>query len=209
MKTKEAILVTARKVLNRDGYQAVTIRHIAAEMAISHGNLGYHYPNLTAIVKALYDELVTSMDAVVGQASSGPVELEELYRQLQGVFSQFYEYRFFFLDFVAIGRNIPEIKTHYAQLQLFREQQFLEMIHRMIDKGLINNGYPEEQFIQFIRSLTVMADYWLSAASIHYGLKSPEVVNRYVNLFFSMWRPYFTPSGVAAYEKVLQNASVV
>ena len=53
MRTKDKILVTALQLLNEHGVKSVTIRDIAAEMGISHGNLGYHYANMELIIYAL------------------------------------------------------------------------------------------------------------------------------------------------------------
>ena len=58
MRTKDKILVTALQLLNEHGVKSVTIRDIAAEMGISHGNLGYHYANMELIIYALYEQLV-------------------------------------------------------------------------------------------------------------------------------------------------------
>jgi|GEM_PF-4394606 len=51
--TKNKILKTAQRLYNQKGLESVSIRGIAAEMGISHGNLMYHYENKEVLTKAL------------------------------------------------------------------------------------------------------------------------------------------------------------
>jgi AcrR family transcriptional regulator len=202
MKTKEAILVKAKELLNRDGYQQVTIRHIASEMGISHGNLGYHYPSLNDIVLALYNELVGMMDHAVTSTATSSMDLASLKKQLEAIFNTFYAYRFFFLDFVTICRSIPAVRHHYQQLQQQRENQFLSIIHQMIDQGILENRFDDRQYVRFIRTLTIQADFWLSAAHIHYTGTSDKMVTYFVGLFLSLWVPYFSEKGLNEYNRL-------
>jgi len=62
MNTKEKILSKALELFNEKGYNNITTRHIAAELAISAGNLHYHFKHSEDIIKILFDELTLKMD---------------------------------------------------------------------------------------------------------------------------------------------------
>ena len=95
MRTKDKILVTALQLLNEHGVKSVTIRDIAAEMGISHGNLGYHYANMELIIYALYEQLVKEMDAVIGSMQFSGIHLQLVYDSNKIMFTKFYEYRLY------------------------------------------------------------------------------------------------------------------
>lgn len=104
MSTKEAILATALRLFNERGTDVITVRHIAGEMGISHGNVCYHFPNTDAIVSRLYDQLVDRLSkriqaVITLEALSLPL-LTALARQSLTTLA---EYRFLMLDFAGVS----------------------------------------------------------------------------------------------------------
>ena len=67
--TKERLYAIALRLIAERGYEATTLRDIAAEANVSVGLLYRYFPNKQAVVVALYDELSTDF---VGQASEMP-----------------------------------------------------------------------------------------------------------------------------------------
>ena len=65
MKTKERILEAALRQFNDIGTDQATVRSIAEEVGISHGNLCYHYKNTDVLIEALYDRLVEELEEPV------------------------------------------------------------------------------------------------------------------------------------------------
>ncbi|HEY6483981.1 MAG TPA: helix-turn-helix domain-containing protein [Steroidobacteraceae bacterium] len=52
-RTRIEILRAAKRVLATDGYARLTLRRVAAEAALTVGNLAYHYPSKRNLVRAL------------------------------------------------------------------------------------------------------------------------------------------------------------
>lgn len=205
MKTKARILEAARELLNQKGYGNTTIRHIAASIGISHGNLGYHFKNLDEIVKTLYYQLVSEMDQVMSKVPYQASHLGMLYQQSRYVFQQFDRNKFFFIDFVAICRGIPEIRQHYLELQHVRNKQSLAIMHLMIEEGLLEARFSDAQLQQLIRQSTIQADFWLSSAEIHYDGPEAQKLDHYTRLLIDLWFPYLTVKGREAYDQLFSK----
>ncbi len=71
MTTKEKILEAARELFNKEGIDAITTRHVAARLGISHGNLCYHYPRKEILIEKLYYELVEKLMRPSGGRRAG------------------------------------------------------------------------------------------------------------------------------------------
>ncbi len=195
--TKEKILDTALELFNKQGVDQTTIRHIAQEMGISHGNLQYHFANTDLIISALYDRLWQGFEDLMRHA---PAQIEEEmsgFRQsVSFTFRHTYTYRFIFLHFVEIGRRIPEIATHYRKNYKIREQQFLRMFGLMKEKGFMRKDIPEKVLSYFVHQLFMICDGWLSSNELILQLKEKKALAYYEELFLSMLYPYLTAKGI-------------
>jgi len=136
--TKNKILTSSRKLLNKKGLSAVSQRTIAEYLKISPGNLTYHFKKRSDIIEALYFELVVKMDEAIANITTSESILEGLYDMMKVTMEQFYEYRFLFLDFIQIMRENKPIKTHYIGLLELREQQFTMLLQMLVDNGLMH-----------------------------------------------------------------------
>jgi AcrR family transcriptional regulator len=195
--TKEKILDTALELFNKQGIDQTTIRHIAQEMGISHGNLQYHYANTDLIIRALYDRLWMGFEQVM-QSAPQQVEQEMIaFREsIAGIFRHIYTYRFIFLHFVEICRRIPEIGKHYSQNLKVREGQFLRLFEQMKEKGIMRKDMPEKMLRYLVHQLFIVCDFWLSSNEITLQLKGKKALTYYEELFFSMLYPYLTAKGM-------------
>ena len=65
--TKEKIIKTAQRLFNQQGLESVSIRGIASEMGISHGNLMYHFDNKDVLTRALLQKNRVQFEALSAQ----------------------------------------------------------------------------------------------------------------------------------------------
>lgn len=69
-RTRNQILISASRVLRRNGYKATTMRSIAEEAGLEAGSLYYHFDSKDAIVDAVLDlGLKAQIEAVSGSAT--------------------------------------------------------------------------------------------------------------------------------------------
>lgn len=195
--TKERILDTALQLFNKNGIDNITIRHIAQEMGISHGNLQYHFANANVIILELYNRLVARFDTLLNAAPGQIRDEVVLFRQSTAAFFQLiYEYRFIFLHFVEIGRRIPAITKHHHQNLKAREPQMFHLFSLMKQKGIMRKDIPENILKLLVHQIFIVCDFWLSSNEITLQLKGKKALEYYGNLFFGMFYPYFTPKGL-------------
>jgi AcrR family transcriptional regulator len=197
MSTKDKILDTSLELFNQQGIDAVTVRHIAQEMSISHGNLQYHYANTDLIIQALYDRLASRFDALLTAIPEDQIDRMEAFRRsVSTSFELIYEFRFIFLHFVEIGRRIPAITKHYKDNLRKREPQFMYIFQLMQQKGIMRKDVPEEILKLFVHQLFIVTDFWLSSNEITLQLKEKKALKYYSRLFWGMFYPYFTAKGL-------------
>lgn len=201
MDTRKQILETARRLFNEQGTDHVTVRHIASEIGISHGNLCYHYPSTGAIIRALYEELVEKFsEAVAGIVANGKM-LQYIRDVSRSIGRQMYDYRFFFLDFVHIIRRDEWIRKHYRQLMEQRKMQFRAIFTMMHDQGLLQAEKFPGHYDQVTELQFLSGDFWLSRAII-IGIKGKE---KQVDFFLQMQMApvigMLTPKGLKALQE--------
>ena len=80
--TREHLLATARKLLDDEGLETLTLRAIARRGGLSHGAPLRHFPSLAALLSAVaaqgFRELVVSVGAATAEAGADASSIERL-----------------------------------------------------------------------------------------------------------------------------------
>ena len=203
-KTKQTILETALLLFNSDGLSAVTLRTIADTMGISQGNLNYHFKKREAIIEALYFQLVENIDVSMKDLKfEEPTNaLQTLADVLQTMMVNFYEYRFFLLDFVQLMRGNQKIKKHYAQLSEMRTAQFSELFELLIQKGFMRQEVLPNEYNYLYKRFSILGNFWISEAEIQHSKLTKKMIPSYANILLQAIYPYLTSKGQTAYHKI-------
>jgi AcrR family transcriptional regulator len=200
--TRARILDTARQLMNEEGYSRVSLRIIAARAGISHGNLCYHYANVERIVFALVEELAANSEAQMTALASVSSPLQMLAELQKQTFALMTDYRFFFLDYVAIVRALPSLRTWLNQLKSRRRKQFVLFVTKLREDGLVvpepQPGHDRTLFAQY----ELMTDFWVSHAQIAFGGLGRAISRHYEKLAFDLLLPLLTESGRRQYDQL-------
>lgn len=199
MKTRDRIIIEAKKQLNERGIDQVSIRSIADVLGISPGNLTYHFKNVDAIIYELYMELVAALSASIQEFEPSKLNTRWFYEQTIKNFRVMWDYRFLLLDFAAVTRKIRPVKDHFRQLVAMRQLQF-----RMFADQLIDNGIMQEERIpglvdRFIIQMIIYSDAWLSDAVVHFDHFGEKMFEFYADLMVSSIVPFLTEKGLEEY----------
>lgn len=195
--TKDKILETALTLFNQNGIDSVTIRHIAQEMGISHGNLQYHFGNTNIIIQELYYRMAATFDELIASASiQVNEELQQFKLSVSAGYRLIHAYRFIFLHFVEIGRRVPDISKHYSQNLKKRELQMMYWFKVLQEKGMMRKDIPAYIQQQLVQQIFIISDFWLSSNEISLRLGGKKAIQYHERLFFSLLYPYFTAKGL-------------
>ena len=202
MSTKERILEAALRQFNELGTDQATLRSLAEELGISHGNLCYHFKNTDALIEALYDSLIAEIEPSVQQSQHPSNELEDMVGQAEVLFRLLYKYRFLMLDFVRIIRRIESVRQKFRTLIQLRRLQMRRGIEIMIRKGMMREEWIPGLYDRLITNMLVLGDNWIPNAEIHFDEKGEEVIRYYFEAFIMGLTPYLTDKGLEAFRNL-------
>ena len=202
MTTKERILAKAKELYNQQGTDSITVRHIASELTMSHGNLCYHFPNTDSIIQALYIDLVEKLNGLFTGMETTSSSLQVLYDTSFKGFELLYEYRFLMLDFVRIMRSIPAINQHFKQLMLVRKLQMIQTFKDLETDGLIRSPLFPDQYELLTEHLLTFGDFWIARAEIVYEGEVNKRVQHYHRIFLSSLILILTERGLEEWNRL-------
>lgn len=207
-KTKEKILSTALQLFNERGISQVSLRTISGEMQISLGNLTYHFKKREDIIEALYLQLVDKMNSIAQQGINHQSPLSLFFQTIDALTNNFYEFRFILLDFVAITRNNPTIRSHYRQLLFLRLQQFKYSTQQLIELDYLRPPLVKDEYEFLFQSLRILSDFWLSAAATDHDEIALADVLASAKMFKLKLLPYLTEKGRKEFIEWLEYKAV-
>jgi len=195
MTTKERILKAALKLFNKYGINRITVRHIAKELKMSHGNLCYHFPNTNTIIAALYENLVEQFNIILDSLEPNENAFEALTQSMYKIFDLVNKYKFLFLHFVEIGRRIPSIKRRHFELIEMRKIQIRQFTTIFQNEGYYRKDLPDSQYEWLITQIFIYGDFWLSSSELLYQGNQKDKVNFYLQGYMALFIPYLTEKG--------------
>lgn len=210
MTTKQRILQTSLQLFNQYGVDAVTVRHIAKELGMSHGNLCYHFPNTDAIAETLYEALIEELNNVIEEPNVfNGINLQAFYNLCSFVFEKLYKYKFLIQDFISLTRRNPNLKQKHRDLVNSRRIFFRMGIDAGIQAGFLKPDIIEGQYENFFNQLFIIGDFWLASAEILFEGKEEDKLPTYLNIAFTLIVPYLTEKGLNEYKGLLKQTESV
>ncbi|MFD2591225.1 TetR/AcrR family transcriptional regulator [Aquimarina hainanensis] len=203
--TKVRILAHSLQLFNTYGIGAVSQRKIADTLAISPGNLTYHFKKKEDIEIALYEQLVDKVSVVIEGALDKRFELSSMFEMTKGILSLFFEYRFIFLDFVQLMRGNQKIATHYSALMKQRKEQFFYAIHQLENNGLIREEELPDEYEFLYDRFQILSDFWIASAEFSTGNVTAKNLKRYTQVILQSIYPYLTTRGKTEFLNCLKS----
>ena len=204
-KTKEIILDTSLELFNSLGLSKVTLRTIANKMEISQGNLNYHFKKREDIIETLYFQLVQNVDSSMSSMKEPKNPFQLLVSISQTIMFNFHEYRFFLLDFVQIMRENKKIRTHYTDLTLRRELQFLSLFNLLIENDLMRKEVLPTEYKNLYKRFQMLSEFWISDAEIHNSKIIKKTISTYSVILTQAIFPYLTLKGQKEYHSIVSG----
>lgn len=211
MDTRERILDAALRLYNAQGTDTITVRHIAAEIGISHGNLRYHLPTTKDIVRALFDRMNEELNAPLGRfgAADKNISAEAVYQNFLDAHTLLEKYRFILLDLTAITRKDTYIRDGFRKVMAKRSKQLSNFLGAMKTAGLMRDDIRDTVYEKLVRAILMIGYAWLpNRALLEDQLKEGQAP-RYASLVFSLLIPFLTKKGLTKFKDLLTDLELI
>jgi AcrR family transcriptional regulator len=143
MKTRDKILLSSLELFNERGERNVTTNHIAAHLAISPGNLYYHFRNKSDIIYEIFLEYEKLVDYYLQIPDDRPLTLEDLTFYLESVFDGLWSYRFLHRDLEFLLDSDERLRVRYRDFTNRCLGSINTIFAKMGEAGIIQDQ-PEE-----------------------------------------------------------------
>ena len=158
--TRERILEASLAMFNAQGEPNVTTNHIADELAISPGNLYYHFRNKEDIVEQVFMRYEARMDEALLVPEGRLPNLEDVWMQLHLVFECMWNYRFLYRDLVDILSRNRKLKAHFARILNRAAGSAGAVLGGLAEAGILR-ATPDE-IRATAENILLVATFWLN-----------------------------------------------
>lgn len=146
--TKDTIIESAGTLFNQKGYDAVSMRDVAAQVGISVGNLTYHYPKKEDLILALVQTQHQSFVAV-----ASPADLQALNMFFHRLVSHQKKNDFYFRHYAQLSAQYPSVYQAQAQVMQQMYDLLFQAFFNLQQEGLIRPEEVADQYNGLIHSL--------------------------------------------------------
>nr|WP_295469313.1 TetR/AcrR family transcriptional regulator [Mesorhizobium sp.] len=192
--TRERIVQTAITLFNEDGVNAVAAYRIAADLAISPGNLTYYFSTKTEIVREIVTRLESQLVTAI-HSFDDPSDADQISALLVRIFRIMRSYRFVFEGIQSIAGLDPEIERKYRELEAHIQLTTTKVIEKVIGDGLMKPIRAPNSTALVVDNLWAAWLYCIRSPKLA-GLRGNDADDAAVYLcalhHFSMLEPYFS-----------------
>ncbi len=161
MKTRDKIIQASIELFNEQGERNVTTNHIAAHLAISPGNLYYHFRNKEDIILSIYEEYARSL--LLETLSKVPEEdkpLDALVLYMDSVFQTTMKFRFFYSNLPVLLDKNPSLREKYVEVQQSISERVSHLLISLRAAEIID--FPDDSLADIVSILRLINTFWVS-----------------------------------------------
>lgn len=194
--TRELIIGSACEIINRTGVVDFRIETLAQSLALSPGNITYHFPKKEDIVNAIWLEFSAQFGDNPEEVLTPLLDIKQLFLFLRTRSAKTIPYvgvaTYYFGDMGALMRNHDLFNSEYKLLR--------KLMYDCYDT-LCANGYMNPIENITTKELTfqtqfVMLCWWSNHALTKYSREDlPSRMDRYIAMSLIPLTPYLTPLG--------------
>jgi AcrR family transcriptional regulator len=139
----------------------VTTNHIAAHLAISPGNLYYHFRNKEDIILSIYEEYARSLLLeTLTQVSAEVKPFDSLILYMDAVFQTTMKFRFFYSNLPVLLDKNPKLREKYVEVQAFISERVSQLLVSLRSADIIN--FADDELADIVSILRLINTFWVS-----------------------------------------------
>jgi AcrR family transcriptional regulator len=191
--TRQRILAEALVIANREGVDALAIRHVAKALDLSPGNVSYHFARKVDLVLALSAEL-SDRNQPLGELV--PTSLDALLERYRSVLRHQHEHRGIVVALPHLIETYPEMRRRYRQTERQRFQQQREQIAALMGAGLLT--LDDDDLDRLVATIVLVARFWLAEYRTTFARYPVEqVIGHYLGIIAGILAPHASRAGRA------------
>lgn len=204
MDTRTKILTTALQIFNQEGVDNTSIRRIARDVGISHGNLRYHFTSKEVIIIELFELMNKEMDELVKIYLNYGSNIKAFIETARYSAKVFLKYRFIMNDVIGICRQFETIKAALQTNYEKRKNQFYIILTFLAQQGFAKPEPFPNYYKKFIDNGMLVNDFWIPISDLYYSIPEEEKVEQYFRSWIIYFLPVLTDKGLAEVKQHVQ-----
>ena len=188
---KQTILDTARRLFTENGFHNTSMRHIAAALNISVGNLTYHYKKKEELIEAIILQEHEKYERI-----PSPKTLGELNQFFLDAINQKNSRPYYFKPYVELSQICPNI--YEMQVQVLRDlhDALGEAFHDFAENGLLKKEFSR----QYQGIISVIMTFMIHGLPDFYQAREGDEAALTLHGFWSLLIPCMTDKGREEFE---------
>jgi AcrR family transcriptional regulator len=209
-RTRERILELSLRLFNEFGEPNVNTTLIADQMAISPGNLYYHFKNKDDIIQSIFQQFEREIEKLLAVPAEPPAgrapNVEDAWLFLHLLFELIWKYRFFYRDLNNLLINSRKLEVRFKTLLADKVTMARWLCDGLASRGELKASKAEIEALA--TNMVVVATYWVSYQYVmnprHFS--EPEVVGQAVSRgcyqVLALTAPYLVGDARALFERL-------
>ncbi len=159
-RTRERILELALKLFNEFGEPNITTTVIAEELAISPGNLYYHFRNKDDIVNSIFTQFEEEISKKLAFPKGRQANVDDIWLYLHLMYELIWRYRFFYRDLNDLLSRNRKLELNFKQILAHKVCVAHELCEGLRSDNMLEASDLEIDALS--TNMVVLATYWLS-----------------------------------------------
>ena len=190
MDTKERIIDSAIRLFNAHGTTAISTNHLAEALAMSPGNLYYHFRNKEEIIRAILERMILRWEPLYRLPEDRAPMLADLQQLVRENFWLVWDYRFFYRELSVLVQRDPALKQRYQEIRRERLATFEALFGHFVSAGVASSPVSPGFVAGLAKLCWLISDYWLTFLEIDGELVMPDMIEQGVALLMQVLHPY-------------------
>lgn len=205
---RDRILATSLELFNERGTLAVTTNTIAAQLAISPGNLYYHFANKEQIIRELFSQVEGDTLGLFPVPEDGsPLSPEELAEVLLTAIDAVWKYRFFFRHADELVARDAELAATFRSLVIWAQDRLRTMLEALIKNHAMMAPPDAGDLARICTNIQLLVQNWIRFLTTTRGIDVPsqdDIAEAALHIFVLL-NPYLAPDYAKAARAVLDQ----
>ncbi|MBZ0335059.1 hypothetical protein MARI_30770 [Marinobacter sp. JH2] len=176
MKTRDKILLASLELFNERGERNTTTNHIAAHMAISPGNLYYHFRNKSDIIYEIFQEYEKLVDYYLDIPDDRLLTLQDMTFYLESVFDGLWSYRFFHRDLEYLLDSDIRLRCDYRDFTNRCLSAMNQILEKLAEAGILQ-PQPDELRSAMTLNVWLVITNWMAFLKTAHASNGDEALS--------------------------------